>query len=57
MGGASITDIAVADQVLTFYIPDVEGTVELTFEGNDFSGSMSGAMGDADFFGTKRSGG
>ena len=57
MGGATLTDIAVDGQTMTFYIPDADAAVEIVFEGDRFSGGMSGGMGGADFYGTKRRGG
>ena len=56
MGSASVTDVMVEGQTMTFYIPDVDVQVQVTFEGDTFSGQMSGSMGPGDFYGTKRSG-
>ena len=57
MGGASVTNITIDGQTMTFYIPDVDADVQVVFDGDQFAGGMSGAMGGADFFGTKRKGG
>lgn len=56
MGGAAITDIAVEGQTLTFSIPDAGAAVQVLFNGDEFSGSLSGAMGDATIWGKKRPG-
>lgn len=56
MGGASMADIAISDQTVTFYIPDVDADVSITFEGDEFTGSMVGSMGSGYFNGTKRKG-
>lgn len=57
MGGASIVDIMVVGQEVTFSVPDAGAQVRLVFEGDEFSGGLTGAMGDALIFGTRRSGG
>ena len=57
MGGASIVDISVVGQEVTFSIPDAGAQVRLLFEGAEFTGGLSGAMGDALIFGTRRPGG
>ena len=54
MGGASLTNIVVAQQTLTFSIPDAGADVELVFEGDGFSGGMTGAMGEAIWAGKRR---
>lgn len=56
MGGAAITNIAVDGQTLTFSIPDAGAEVQVLFAGDEFSGSLSGAMGDANIWGRKRTG-
>jgi hypothetical protein len=56
MGGASIADVTVEGQILTFSIPDVEARVELLFEGDEFSGEMAGSMGSGTMYGKKRAG-
>lgn len=56
MGGASIANIVVDGQTMTFYIPDADADATVTFDGDSFSGGMTGAMGDAGFYGTKRKG-
>lgn len=57
MGGAAVSNIQVNDQTVTFYIPDVNGNVELLFDGDTFTGGMSSDMGQAAFLGTRREGG
>jgi hypothetical protein len=57
MGGASIVDIEVVGQEVTFSIPEASAQVRLVFDGSEFSGGLSGAMGDALIFGTRRDGG
>ncbi len=57
MGGASISEVAVEGQTLTFTIPDVGAVVELLFDGDGFSGWLAGDMGEASMTGTKRAGG
>jgi hypothetical protein len=57
MGGATLSDLAVEGQSLTFYVPDVDADVRLVFEGDRFTGEMEGGMGFATMTGTKRSGG
>ncbi len=54
MGGAPITDIVVEGQTVTFRIPEAGATVELLFEGDEFTGQMTGNMGDATIEGVKR---
>jgi hypothetical protein len=54
MGGAAIVDISVVGQEVTFSIPDAGAQVRLVFEGSEFTGGLSGAMGDALIFGTRR---
>lgn len=56
MGGASMYNILVEGQTMTFTIPDVGIDAEVVFEGNGFSGGMVGDMGDAAISGSKRSG-
>ena len=56
MGGASMTNLAVDGQTLTFYIPDADVDVSVTFDGDAFSGTLAGAMGSGSFTGTKRQG-
>lgn len=53
MGGAGISDITVDGQLLTFSIPDAGASVTLEFEGDEFSGSMSGVMGEATIYGQR----
>ena len=54
MGAASITNIRVAGQTLRFSIPDAGFEAEVVFDGDGFSGGMSGAMGEASIIGKKR---
>lgn len=54
MGSASVTRIAVDGQELTFQIPDAGARVRLEFDGDNFTGSMSGDMGDAAITGSRR---
>ncbi len=56
MGSATVTEVMVDGQVMTFYIPDVDVGVRVTFDGDTFTGAMTGAMGTGDFYGTKRMG-
>ena len=56
MGGASLSDIMVDGQTVTFFIPDADADVQIVFEGDAFTGGMTGGMGGADFYGTKRKG-
>ena len=56
MGGAVLSDIMLDDQTMTFFFPEADADVTIVFEGDSFSGGMTGAMGGADFFGTKRKG-
>jgi hypothetical protein len=57
MGAASMSDIAVDSQTVTFYIPDADADVSITFDGDEFTGTLAGAMGSGYFNGTKRNGG
>ena len=57
MGGAALSNIVVDGQTMTCYIPDVDANIRVVFEGDRFSGEMSGGMGGASIIGTKRSGG
>jgi hypothetical protein len=54
MGGASMMNIAVDDQTVTFYIPDADADVAITFEGDEFTGTVTGSMGSGYFNGSKR---
>jgi len=56
MGPASMADIVVDGQTVTFYIPDADADVTITFEGDEFTGELVGAMGSGYFNGTKRIG-
>ena len=57
MGTASVGNFTVEGQVLSFSIPDISGTVTLTFDGEELSGSMDSEMGAAFITATKRTGG
>lgn len=57
MGGAAMSNIEVVGQEVTFTVPDAGVQARLLFEGDGFTGGITGAMGDALIFGTKRSGG
>lgn len=57
MGGAAVTDIQVVGQEVTLTVPDAGAQMRLVFEGDGFSGGISGAMGNALIYGTRRSGG
>ncbi len=57
MGGAAIVDITVVGQELSFSIPDAGAQVQLMFDGMRFTGGLTGSMGDARIFGSRRSGG
>jgi hypothetical protein len=54
MGGAGVSDIVVEGQTVTFYIPEAEADVQVIFEGDGFTGGMSGMMGDAGIVGKRR---
>ena len=56
MGGAVLADITLDGQTMTFFIPEADADVSITFDGDSFTGGMNGAMGGADFYGTKRIG-
>ena len=53
MGGAALSNIAVDGQTLTFEIPDAGVSVTLEVDGDEFSGTMSGAMGDGTITGMR----
>ncbi|NNM06970.1 MAG: hypothetical protein HKO65_17880 [Gemmatimonadetes bacterium] len=56
MGGAVLSNMVLDGQTMTFFIPEADADVSIVFEGDSFTGGMMGAMGGADFFGTKRKG-
>ena len=56
MGGAAISGIEVIGQEVVFSIPDAGAQVRLVFEGDEFTGGISGAMGDALITGMRRDG-
>ena len=57
MGGAAISDIQVIGQEVTMAIPEAGAEMRLVFEGDGFTGGVTGAMGDALIYGTRRGGG
>ncbi len=54
MGGASMYNISVEGQTMTFTIPDAGIDGEVVFDEDGFSGGMIGDMGDAAIIGTRR---
>ena len=54
MGGGPMDNIVVDGQTLTFSLTEFGMGGELEFEGDEFSGFISGSMGDADIYGVKR---
>lgn len=56
MGAASLSNVQVAGEAITFRIPDADVSVRLTLNGDEVTGSMEGGMGSATVYGTKRSG-
>jgi len=54
MGGGRISNVTMDGHTMTFTLPDFGVDFELIFEGDEFSGIASGAMGDADIYGVKR---
>lgn len=57
MGGASLSGVTVNGQEVSFSVPDAGMQGRVVFEGTTFTGGLTGAMGDALIFGTKRDGG
>jgi hypothetical protein len=57
MGGASLADIVVDGQTVSFSIPEVGADVELLFDDEGFTGVMGGEMGGASWIGTRREAG
>ena len=55
MGGAALAGIEVVGDTLRFSIPDAGMSAEVVFAGTEFTGLMSGDMGDATVQGVKRS--
>ena len=49
-----MTGMTVEGQTLTFSIPEAEADVQVIFEGEGFTGSMIGMMGEAGIIGTRR---
>ncbi len=56
LGGASIANVVVDGQTVTFTIPDAGVDVALFFEGDEFTGELGGAMGVGSIRGVKRAG-
>lgn len=56
MGGASISDITVAGQELSFTVPEAGVSFQLLFEGEGFTGTFDGAMGPGSIVGVRREG-
>jgi|AP95_1055475.scaffolds.fasta_scaffold08781_4 hypothetical protein len=59
MGGAALAAVVVdpATMTVTFHIAEVGANVSIVFEGDAFTGTMDGEMGEATLSGTKRPGG
>ena len=53
-GGEALTNIVVDGQTMTFTIPEADGDVQVTFEGDGFNGVMGEAMAEAVISGTRR---
>ncbi len=56
IGGASIANVSVDGQTVTFTIPDAGVDVALFFDGDGFTGELGGAMGVGSIRGVKRAG-
>lgn len=56
IGGASMANIVVSGNVMTFTVPDAGVTFTITFEGDGFTGTFDGAMGSGNVKGVKRAG-
>ena len=54
MGGASLADIVVDGNRVTFTIPEAGVAFQVVFEGAGFTGTFDGAMGAGNIVGTKR---
>ena len=54
MGGASLADIAVDGDEMTFSVPEVGVVFTVVFEGEEFNGGFDGAMGAGVIRGVKR---
>jgi hypothetical protein len=54
MGGAGVSEIVVEGQTMTFTVPEAGIAFEVTFEGDEFSGSFDGAMGYGTITGVRR---
>ena len=51
MGGGAISNVTVDGQTMTFSLPEFGVAFEVVFEGDEFSGFLTGNMGDADIVG------
>jgi hypothetical protein len=54
MGGASITDIAVAGQEMTFSVPEAGVSFQLLFDEGGFTGTFDGTVGAGSIVGVKK---
>ena len=54
MGGGPMDNIVLEGQTMKFSLSQFGMDGELEFEGDEFTGFMSGGMGDADIYGVKR---
>lgn len=54
MGGASIADVVVDGDRVTFSLPEVGVFFQVVFEGDGFTGTFDGAMGAGNIVGTRR---
>ncbi len=54
MGGAGISDIAVAGQEVSFTIPEAGVSFQLLFDAEGFTGTFDGAMGAGSIVGVKK---
>ena len=54
MGGAAVADVLVEGQTMTFSVPEAGVAFEVTFDGDEFSGSFDGAMGYGTITGVRR---
>ncbi len=55
MGGASMSDITIDGQRPSFYVPEAGVSVQLEFDGDEFTGEMDGDMGAGTISGKRRS--
>ena len=54
MGGASLADISVTGNEMTFTVPEVGVMFTVVFEGEEFNGGFDGEMGAGTIHGVKR---